>query len=144
LGGFDGVSLDATVEAAMGGLVGEGVDVGAGVFHHSEHAGGGGAWGTSGVRVTAVKGVEIAGLVSGMDGHAGEARLFEVNDAGEGGGHRELWWKREVRRKRREEAEPGTVCVKSPGVASGIVRYAIADEDNDANDDGGLRTGGGL
>jgi hypothetical protein len=38
--------------------------------------------GVVGVLVTAVQGVEVAGLVSGVDGHAGEAGLFEVVDAG--------------------------------------------------------------
>ena len=66
-------------------LVAVGIHVGAGMFHHREHSRGAATgavvrWVVS-VAVPAVKGVEIAGEVRRMDGHAAEARLLQIVDA---------------------------------------------------------------
>src|SRR5690349_826183 len=54
------------------------------MFHHGEHAGGATAWavrlGLIGVAMAAMQGVEVAGPVRRVDGHATEARLLQVVD----------------------------------------------------------------
>src|SRR5262249_25965224 len=100
-----------TVERQAACLMTQRINVGAGVLHHGENAGGSRPRamniGLIGIPVTAIKGIEIARPMGGVDRHPSETGLFQIINAGSsqllgqrrshggslqcGGGYLEAW-----------------------------------------------------